>query len=175
MAELKNTVAEATEEKKVTPTTQEVEAMELQETLEEILTMNDFIKTGIKLKRHIIPKDNPEETRTFYSYFIDYVNRGKSEKAYFAPPKVFGQEKNSRGSYEWLDEVYGSEEEVDFCLRKYSMIDEKTGELKKGVIYYAVHDDEGIIYSGKIKPRSNEDNNKLGIVIQLLKRDMDIS
>ena len=77
--------------------------------------------------------------RTFFSYFIKGVIRGKDVKVAVVPP--------DKGGYTVLDIVFGNEMSAELILKPYEIKDEATGRVIAGNSYAVQSvDEDGEIY-----------------------------
>ena len=71
------------------------------------------------------------------------------------------------GGYEMLDIIFMTGEEAFLSVREETMTDEKTGEVTEYSVYEIWnHDDDGIVYSYKVKPSRESDKSKLNVILQ---------
>ena len=71
------------------------------------------------------------------------------------------------GGYEMLDIIFMTGDEAYLSVREESMTDEKTGETTLYSVYEVWNkDDDGIVYSYKVKPSKESDKAKLNVILQ---------
>ena len=112
----------------------------------------------LKIKREkYTSKENVER----YSYYVDGVIRGKQVKATLIPGDI--------GGYDVLDIVFGDSSTADLIVVPFSMVDEKTGKEINGNGYEARNVDEnGEVYTCKIKPRQGSDKSIIEMLLARL-------
>ena len=109
----------------------------------------------IKVERETFEKDG----KTFYSYFIKGVIRGKDVRILVTPP--------DKGGFTVLDIVFVNEMQADLIVNPYEIKDDATGNVIKGNTY-AVHsvDENGEVYECTIKPFRQSDKALLNMLIK---------
>ena len=97
--------------------------------------------------------------RTFFSYFIKGVIRGKDVKVAVVPP--------DKGGYTVLDIVFGNEMSAELILKPYEIKDEATGRVIAGNSYAVQSvDEDGEVYECSIKPYRNSDKSLLNMLVK---------
>ena len=100
--------------------------------------------------------------RTFFSYFIKGVIRGKDVKVAVVPP--------DKGGYTVLDIVFGNEMSAELILKPYEIKDEATGRVIAGNSYAVQSvDEDGEIYECSVcsvKPYRNSDKALLAMLVK---------
>ena len=109
----------------------------------------------IKVERETFEKND----KTFYSYFIKGIIRGKEVRILVSPP--------DKGGFTVLEIVFGNEMQADLVVNPYEIKDEATGNVIKGNTY-AVHsvDENGEVYECTIKPFRQSDKALLNMLIK---------
>ena len=109
----------------------------------------------IKVERETFEKDG----KTFYSYFIKGVIRGKDVRISVMP--------SDRGGFVVLDIVFDTASKAELVLVPYEIKDEKTGTVVKGNSY-AVRsvDENGEVYECPIKPSKQSDKALLNMLLR---------
>ncbi len=109
----------------------------------------------IKVERETFVKDD----KTYFSYFIKGVVRGKEVKVAVIPP--------DKGGYTVLDIVFGEDMSADLIMKPYEIKDEATGNVIKGNTYAVLsHDEDGEEYECQIKPFRNSDKTLLNMLVR---------
>lgn len=109
----------------------------------------------IFVERETFEKDG----KTYYSYFIKGMVRGKEVKVAIIPP--------DKGGYTVLDIVFGSEMSAELTLTPYEIKDETSGKVIKGNTFGVKSvDGDGAIYECKIKPYRNSDKTLLDMLLR---------
>ena len=99
--------------------------------------------------------------KTYYSYFIKGIIRGKEIKVQVAPPN----KDVDKGGYAVLDVVFGDAMEADLVITPFEM---KTadGKVITGNSYKVrSYDEDGRIYECAIKPARSSDKNFLNMLL----------
>ncbi|MEG1751938.1 MAG: hypothetical protein RR247_02625 [Clostridia bacterium] len=107
----------------------------------------------VMVERETFEKDG----KSYFSYFIKGVVRGKEVRILVSPP--------DKGGFTVLDIVFGSEMKAELITKPYEIKDEKTGNVIKGNSY-AVHsvDENGDVYESTIKPFRSSDKALLNML-----------
>ena len=109
----------------------------------------------IKVERETFEKDG----KTFYSYFIKGVIRGKDVRILVTPP--------DKGGFTVLDIVFGNEMQADLIVNPYEIKDDATGNVIKGNTYTVQSIDEnGEVYECPIKPFRASDKSLLSMLMR---------
>lgn len=117
--------------------------------------MSQNMLTGLKVERETYEKNG----KTFYSYFIKGVIRGKTVKATVIPPDV--------GGYVVLDIVFDANLDVNLVITPFEMKDSNTGGIITGTTYSVVSTDEnGVVYECKVKPSRPSDKALLNMMLR---------
>ena len=83
--------------------------------------------------------------KTYYSYFIKGVIRGKDVRVALVPP--------DNGGYAVLDLVFGDAEKAELFSTPFEIKDDRTGRIVKGNSYgIRTVDENGEVYECAIKP-----------------------
>lgn len=97
--------------------------------------------------------------KTYFSYFIKGVIRGKDVRVALVPP--------DNGGYAVLDLVFGDAEKAELFLTPYEIKDEKTGRVIKGNSYgIRTVDENGEVYECAIKPFRASDKTLLQLLLR---------
>ena len=109
----------------------------------------------INVERETFEKDG----KTYFSYFIKGVIRGKDVRILVTPP--------DKGGFTVLDIVFGNEMQADLIVNPYEIKDDATGNVIKGNTY-AVRsiDENGEVYECTIKPFRQSDKALLNMLIK---------
>lgn len=96
--------------------------------------------------------------KSFYTYFIKGIVRGKEVRVSVIPP--------DKGGYTVLDIVFGDKMQAELKINPYEIKNEK-GEVIKGNTYSVESvDEDGEIYECKIKPSRPSDKSMLSMLIK---------
>ena len=108
----------------------------------------------IKVERETFEKNE----KTFYSYFIKGIIRGKEVRILVSPPDI--------GGFAVLDIVFGNGMEADLLVKPYEIKDTNGNTVKGNT--YAVHtiDENGEEYECAIKPFRQSDKALLNMLIK---------
>ncbi len=107
------------------------------------------------VEREIFEKNG----KSYFSYFIKGILRGKEVKVAVVPP--------DRGGYAVLDIVFGDEMKAELISEPFEMKDESTGRVIKGNSYLVRSTDEnGEVYECKIKPYRASDKSLLAMILK---------
>ena len=121
-----------------------------------------FIWENIKclfIEREVYESKKSDEER--YLYFVRGTLRGREVKASIIPTDL--------GGYDLLDIVFIVSKSVELGLIPYEVTDEKTGKITSGYTYEARNADEnGEIYTCKVKPRQASDKSILEMLLARL-------
>jgi hypothetical protein len=110
-------------------------------------------------KKIIVERETFEkEGKTYFSYFIKGIVRGREVRVGLVPP--------DRGGYAVLDIVFGDSMSAELALKPYEMKDEVTGRILKGNTYSARVEDNGEVYECKVKPYRNSDKDILNMLLR---------
>ena len=97
--------------------------------------------------------------KTYFSYFIKGVIRGKEVKVAVVPP--------DKGGYAVLDIVFGNEMAAELVANPFEIKDESTGRVIAGNSYLVRSVDEnGEIYECSIKPYRSSDKALLNMIMR---------
>ncbi len=114
-----------------------------------------------KEEKKILVEKEPYEYKgkTYYSYYVKGVVRGKEVKAQIVPP--------DRGGFVVLDIVFDASLSVELALNPYEFEDEKTHKVISGTAYSVKSVDEnGEIYECKVKPYRDSDKTLLNLLLR---------
>ena len=79
-----------------------------------------------------------------------------------------------QGGYEVLDLIFFGTDEAELVMHEESMTNEKTGEVTTYTVYeIQATDDDGTVYSYKVKPSRESDKSLLAMLINSLKNGGD--
>ena len=111
-------------------------------------------------KKILVAKEPYEyKGKTYYSYYVKGVVRGKEVKAQIVPP--------DRGGFVVLDIVFDASLSVELTLNPYEFEDEKTHKMISGTAYGVKSVDEnGEIYECKVKPYRDSDKTLLNLLLR---------
>lgn len=111
----------------------------------------------IKVERELF--ENKKTGKTYYTYFIKGVVRGREGRVAVVPP--------DNGGYLILDIVFDQDMAADLVMKPYEIKDEKTGSVVKGNTY-AVRsvDENGLEYECPIKPFRMSDKSFLNMMLR---------
>ena len=110
---------------------------------------------NIFVERDTFEKDG----KTYFSYFIKGVVRGKEVRVAIIPP--------DKGGYTVLDIVFGNEMSAELILKPYEIKDEATGRVIAGNSYAVQSvDEDGEIYECSVKPYRNSDKALLAMLVK---------
>ena len=97
--------------------------------------------------------------KEMYGYFVRGVVHGKEVKADFLAKDM--------GGYELLDLMFEINPKVDLIMREETMTDDK-GNVTKYMVYEAqVVDEDGVVFTYKLKLAQESDKTYLSILMQL--------
>ena len=98
--------------------------------------------------------------RTFFSYFVKGVVRGKTVRAAMVPP--------DNGGYSLLEIVFGDDMQAPLSVKPFEIKDDKTGEVIKGNTYSVstTDKDTGDVYECPIKPFRKSDKALLNMLLR---------
>ena len=111
-------------------------------------------------KRIVVERDTYEKNgKTFFSYFIRGIVRGKEVRAGITPPDI--------GGYTVLDIVFGEAMEADLVVKPYEIKDDVTGRTISGNTYAVQSKDEnGEVYECAVKPARKSDKALLDMLLR---------
>lgn len=101
--------------------------------------------------------------KTYFSYFIRGVIRGREVRIGIAPPNS----DTDIGGYTVLDLVFGNADKAELILVPYEIRDEKTKKVVKGNSYAIRTADEatGEVYECPVKPFRTSDKTLLNMLL----------
>ena len=107
-----------------------------------------------------VERDTYEKNgKTYFSYFIKGVVRGKEIRVNIMPP--------DKGGYTVLDIVFGDAMHAELTVTPFEMKDEATGRTITGNTYGVRSvDEKGEVYECKIKPFRQSDKALLGMLLR---------
>ena len=109
----------------------------------------------IFVERETYEKDG----KTYFSYYIKGMVRGKEVKAQVAPHDV--------GGYAVLDIVFDGADKAELFTTPYEIRDEKTKRTVKGVTYgVRSYDADGQVYECPVKPMRSSDKSFLQMLLR---------
>ena len=112
-------------------------------------------KGKIMVERETFEKND----KTYFSYFIKGVIRGKEVKVAVVPP--------DKGGYTVLDIVFGNEMTAELVANPFEIKDETTGKVITGNSYLVrTVDENGEIYECNIKPYRSSDKALLNMIMR---------
>ena len=104
-----------------------------------------------------------KDGKDMFSYFIHGYALGREIKAGFVA--------SDQGGYEVLDLLFSLEKDVKVVMRDEVMTDEKGRDTHYTVYEARVQDDDGNVYSYKIKPARNSDKTYLDMLLTALAKN----
>ena len=112
-------------------------------------------KQVIMVERETFEKNE----KTYFSYFIKGVVRGKDVRVRIVPPDF--------GGYNVLDIVFGDENEAELTVAPFEIKDEKGRVTMTGNTYGVKSvDEDGAVYECKIKPFQDSDKALLNMLLR---------
>ena len=97
--------------------------------------------------------------KTYFSYFIQGVIRGKQVKAAVIPP--------DKGGYTVLDIVFGNAMTAELAVKPFEIKDDATGRVISGNTFAVIsYDENGEIYECAIKPYRASDKAILNMLVK---------
>ncbi len=97
--------------------------------------------------------------KTYYSYFIKGMVRGREVRVQVSPP--------DNGGYAVLDIVFGGAEKAELFLTPYEIKDEKTHRVISGNTYgVRTVDEDGEVWECPIKPYRSSDKTLLQMLLR---------
>ena len=114
----------------------------------------------MKDKKIMVERETYEKgEKTYFTYFIKGVVRGKNVKVAVTPP--------DKGGFAVLDIVFGNEMKADLITKPYEIKDDATGNVIKGNTYSVQSIDEnGEVYECPIKPFRASDKTLLNMLMR---------
>ena len=114
----------------------------------------------MKDKKIMVERETYEKgEKTYFTYFIKGVVRGKNVKVAVSPP--------DKGGFAVLDIVFGNEMKADLITKPYEIKDDATGNVIKGNTYSVKSVDEnGQVYECPIKPFRASDKTLLNMLMR---------
>ena len=114
----------------------------------------------MKDKKIMVERETYEKGgKTYFTYFIKGVVRGKNVKVAVTPP--------DKGGFAVLDIVFGNEMKADLVSKPYEIKDDATGNVIKGNTYSVQSVDEnGEVYECPIKPFRASDKTLLNMLMR---------
>ena len=108
----------------------------------------------IFVERETFEKDN----KTYFSYFVKGIVRGKEVRVAVIPP--------DKGGYTVLDIVFGDAMKAELSVNPFEIKDEATGKVIKGNTYTVKSEENGEVYECNIKPYRSSDKALLAMIIK---------
>ncbi len=108
----------------------------------------------VKIERETYEKNG----KTFFTYFIKGVLRGKEVKATLAPPDV--------GGYTVLDIVFDNAMEADLSINPFEMKDSSGNVINGKTFIVKSVDENGEVYECKVKPLRQSDKDLLAMLFK---------
>lgn len=116
---------------------------------------NEQNKAAIFVERETFERGD----KTYYSYFIKGVIRGKEVRVQVQP--------HDPGGYTVLDIVFGSADKAELFLTPYEITDEKTKRTVKGNTYgVRTVDENGELWECPVKPYRTSDKTLLQMLLR---------
>ena len=114
----------------------------------------------MKDKKIMVERETYEKgEKTYFTYFIKGIVRGKNVKVAVTPP--------DKGGFAVLDIVFGNEMKADLVSKPYEIKDDATGNVIKGNTYSVQSVDEnGEVYECPIKPFRASDKTLLNMLMR---------
>ena len=114
----------------------------------------------MKEKKIMVERETYEKDgKTYFTYFIKGVVRGKEVRIAVTPP--------DKGGFTVLDIVFGNEMKADLVAKPYEIKDDATGNVIKGNTYTVQSIDEnGEVYECPIKPFRASDKSLLNMLMR---------
>ena len=114
----------------------------------------------MKEKRTMVERETYEkEGKTYFTYFIKGIVRGKEVRIAVTPP--------DKGGFTVLDIVFGNEMKANLVTKPYEIKDDATGNVIKGNTYSVQSIDEnGEVYECPIKPFRASDKTLLNMLMR---------
>ena len=114
----------------------------------------------MKDKKIMVERETYEKgEKTYFTYFIKGIVRGKNVKVAVTPP--------DKGGFAVLDIVFGNEMKADLITKPYEIKDDATGNVIKGNTYSVQSVDEnGEVYECPIKPFRASDKTLLNMLMR---------
>lgn len=115
--------------------------------------------TKSTLNNLILERDSfkSKDGKDMFSYFIHGYALGREIRADFVA--------SDQGGYEVLDLLFSLEKDVNVVMRDEVMTDDKGRDTHYTVYEARVQDDDGNVYSYKIKPSRNSDKTYLDMLL----------
>lgn len=117
-----------------------------------------------KKQQIFVERDTYEKNdKTYFSYFIKGVIRGREVRIGIAPPNS----DTDIGGYTVLDLVFGNADKAELVLVPYEIKDEKTKKVVKGNSYAirTVDAETGEVYECAVKPFRTSDKALLNMLL----------
>lgn len=118
-----------------------------------------------KLPQLFVERETFEKNdKTYYSYYIKGVIRGREVKIGMAPP----HNDTDKGGYTVMDLVFGEAEKAELLIKPYEMKDEKTKMVITGNTYaiQTVDKETGEVYECAVKPFRASDKALLNMLLK---------
>lgn len=110
-------------------------------------------------KNFIVERETYEKNgKSFFSYFIRGIVRGKEVRAGITPPDI--------GGYTVLDIVFGEAMAADLVVKPFEIKDDVTGRTISGNTYAVQSvDEDGRVYECAVKPARKSDKALLDMLL----------
>ena len=119
----------------------------------------------LKVKRELIPDAKTKAGEDMYAYVIKEIFKVNGQDREFRAE--FTTKGTDFGGYDMLDIIFMISDEAYLSVKEDFMTNESTGETIPYTIYEIWNEDEdGVVYSYKIKPARDSDKAKLSVIIQ---------
>ncbi len=100
-----------------------------------------------------------KDGKSYWSYFIKTIIRGKDVRVAVVPPDF--------GGYQVMDIVFGDDNKALLVTKPYEMTDEKTGKIISGNTFGIQNvDEDGEVYECTIQAYRKSDKNLLAMLIR---------
>ena len=100
--------------------------------------------------------------KTYFTYFVKGVLRGKEIRIQVAPPN----KDTDRGGYSVLDVVFGDAMEAELVVVPYEMKDSAGKVIKGNTFMVRSYDEDGTVYECPVKPARTSDKSFLNMLLR---------
>lgn len=119
----------------------------------------------LKVKRELIPDAKTKAGEDMYAYVIKEIFKVNGQDREFRAE--FTTKGTDFGGYDMLDIIFMISDEAYLSVKEDFMTNETTGETISFSVYEIWNEDEdGVVYSYKVKPARDSDKAKLNVIIQ---------